>query len=409
MILPDGWKITALCSVLERIALPVSVEPTREYREIGIRSHGKGIFHKPPVTGESLGEKRVFWVVPDALVLNIVFAWEQAVAVTSTQEAGMIASHRFPMYRPVGNSCDVNFLLQYFKTSRGKELLELASPGGAGRNKTLGQREFERLQVCMPSGSTQKTIAAILAIWDRAVDVVSALVTNSKRHKRGLMQKLLPKLRDHQPIPSNWEIVRLDELVSLNPGRSPRPDDGKVSFLPMAAVSEDGKVIDAHIREYDQVCAGHTAFRNGDILVAKITPSFENGKGALVDGLVNGVGFGSTEFHVLRPKKDVSARLVAHVVNSHEFRRRGESEMEGSAGQRRVAADFIRTFKFACPASPQEQEQIAAVLDMADRMQSAHQDLLKALKSERTFIGQRLLTGKQQLRCGEIAQADIAS
>ena len=409
MTLPEGWRLTALGSVLERVTLPVNVEPSREYREIGIRSHGKGIFHKPPVIGESLGEKRVFWVVPDALVLNIVFAWEQAVAVTSAQEAGMIASHRFPMHRPVGSACDVNFLLQYFKTPRGKVLLELASPGGAGRNKTLGQREFERLRICMPSGSEQKEIATVLATWDQAVDVASTVVSNCKRHKRGLMQKLFPRLRDHLPVPSNWKVVRLDELVSLNPSRSPRPNDGMVSFLPMAAVSVDGQVVSPQIREYDQVSSGHTAFRNGDVLVAKITPSFENGKGALVDGLVNGVGFGSTEFHVLRPKNDVSARLIAHVVNSHEFRRRGESEMEGSAGQKRVSPDFIRTFKFACPFSPQEQKQIADVLDMADRMQSAYQAFLKALKSESTCIGQRLLAGKQRLERGQIAHTATAS
>jgi len=409
MTLPAGWKSTALVSVLERVTLPVNVEPLREYREIGIRSHGKGIFHKPPISGDSLGEKRVFWVVPNALVLNIVFAWEQAVAVTSNQENGMIASHRFPMYRPVGNGCDVNFLLQYFKTPQGKKLLELASPGGAGRNKTLGQREFERLNVCMPIVTEQRKIADAMAIWDQAIENASSVVKNSKRHKQGLMQKLFPNLRDHLPIPSNWEVVRLDDLVSLNPSRSPRPNDGMVSFLPMAAVSEGGKIVNAQIREYDQVCAGHTAFRDGDVLIAKITPCFENGKGALVDGLVNGIGFGSTEFHVLRPKKDASTRLIAHVVSSHEFRRRGESEMEGSAGQKRVAADFIRTFKFACPISPQEQEQIAAVLDMADRMRSVYQELLRILRSERTFISQQLLTGKQQLSCGEVTNVCAAS
>lgn len=406
---PSGWQLTPLGSVLERVSLPVDVEPAKEYREIGIRSHGKGIFHKPPVIGNSLGEKRVFWVVPDALVLNIVFAWEQAVAVTSASEAGMIASHRFPMYRPVGNRCDVEFLLQYFKTPKGKYLLEMASPGGAGRNKTLGQREFERLQIRMPGGSEQKAIAAAMAIWDQAISVALDLIKNCRVNKRALMQRLFPKFRNQQSIPDNWKVVHLDELVSLNPSRSPRPVDGMVSFLPMAAVSEDGKVINAQIREYDQVCSGHTAFRDGDILVAKITPCFENGKGALVEGLVNGVGFGSTEFHVLRPKKGVSTRLVAHIVNCHDFRRHGESEMEGSAGQKRVAADFIRTFKFACPSNPQEQEVIAAVLDIADRIQKTYQDLLRTLKIERTFLSQRLLIGKQQLRHAHMARADTVS
>ena len=91
-MVPEGWTVRSLGDVLERVSKPVKPEPKRLYREIGIRSHGKGIFHKEPVSGESLGEKRVFEVVPDCLVLNIVFAWEQAVARTTVAEIGMIAS-----------------------------------------------------------------------------------------------------------------------------------------------------------------------------------------------------------------------------------------------------------------------------------------------------------------------------
>lgn len=80
--------------------------------------------------------------------------------------------------------------------------------------------------------------------------------------------------------------------------------------------------------------------------------------------------------------------------------------MEGSAGQKRVSADFIRTFKFAFPTSQQEQQQIVTVLDVVDRMQSAYQELLNALRNERSFVGQQLLTGKLKLRGGEIAHAE---
>lgn len=92
------WPIKQLGAILHRVGAPVAVNPNAQYREIGIRSHCKGVFHKPLVLGSEIGEKRVFSVVPNALVLNIVFAWEQAVAVVSDAEAGMIASHRFPMY-----------------------------------------------------------------------------------------------------------------------------------------------------------------------------------------------------------------------------------------------------------------------------------------------------------------------
>jgi len=126
-MVPEGWAVRAMGEVLERVAKPVSPEPKKLYREIGIRSHGKGIFHKEPVSGESLGDKRVFEIVPDCLVLNIVFAWEQAVARTTAAETGMIASHRFPMYRPKGDACDVDYLTYFFKSKRGKSLLELGS------------------------------------------------------------------------------------------------------------------------------------------------------------------------------------------------------------------------------------------------------------------------------------------
>jgi type I restriction enzyme S subunit len=107
----EPWKTNSIDSYVKRYNKPVTVEPDRMYRQIGVRSHGKGIFHKEPVTGKSLGDKRVFWVHPHAFVVNIVFGWEQAVALTSTAEDGFIASHRFPMFVPVENRTDLNFLL----------------------------------------------------------------------------------------------------------------------------------------------------------------------------------------------------------------------------------------------------------------------------------------------------------
>jgi type I restriction enzyme S subunit len=113
------WKNVRLSTVVERVNDPVAVDPRKMYQEIGIRSHGKGIFHKEPVAGKSLGTKRVYWVHPDCFVFNVVFAWEQAIAVTSRSEKGMIGSHRFPMYRPVKGTLDLQYLLSFFKTDRG--------------------------------------------------------------------------------------------------------------------------------------------------------------------------------------------------------------------------------------------------------------------------------------------------
>ena len=114
-----------------------------------------------------MGNKSVFWIQPDCFVVNIVFAWEHAIAKTTQAEVGMIASHRFPMYKPKKGVLDLDFLLYYFKTARGKHLLGLASPGGAGRNKTLGQGEFAKLKIPVPSLAEQKRIVEVLTEAER--------------------------------------------------------------------------------------------------------------------------------------------------------------------------------------------------------------------------------------------------
>jgi type I restriction enzyme S subunit len=158
------WEQKPFGKLTSRVSNPVDVEPTKLYQQIGIRSHGKGIFHKELVDGKTLGNKRVFWVKENVLVVNIVFAWEQAVAKTTEREIGLIGSHRFPMYEPIKNVSDLDYLLHFFLTKKGKAQLELASPGGAGRNKTLGQKEFENLKLQTPSYQEQKKIASFLTL-----------------------------------------------------------------------------------------------------------------------------------------------------------------------------------------------------------------------------------------------------
>ena len=408
-MLPEGWESRPLGAILDRVVRAVEVEPERLYRELGVRSHGKGVFHKEVVSGKELGEKRVFWVAEDALVLNIVFAWEQAVALTTARESGLIASHRFPMYRPRERQCDLRFLLHYFLSPKGKELLELASPGGAGRNRTLGQQSFEAARVPVPPVTEQSRIADVLETWGASIAVVYRMSALIELERRALLRRLLqPRTTADRSSGSmkDWKVVRLGDVVAVNPGRPGRPPDGKVTFLPMAAVSESGELTIGPACNYEDVCSGHPGFSDGDLLVAKITPSFENGKGALVEGLTNGVGFGSTEFHVLRPTGQVDARLLAHVLQSHEFRTRGAAEMEGSAGQKRISSDFIRTFKFLCPSELALQQEVANLLDLAGRTARVYARLRTALQQEKRALSAALLTGGRRVRNSASGRAE---
>lgn len=184
-------KYFPINSLVNKIKRGFTPENEAFYQEIGIRSHAKGIFHKEPVTGKSLGNKSVFWIEPDCFVVNIVFAWEQAVAKTTEAEVGMIASHRFPMYKPKEGVLDLDYLLYFFKSAKGKNLLELASPGGAGRNKTLGQSEFLKLKIPVPPIEEQKKIVRLLNAADKEIELQKQKIEAIKLQKKGLMQQLL--------------------------------------------------------------------------------------------------------------------------------------------------------------------------------------------------------------------------
>lgn len=190
------WKTKKITNILEKVSNPVDVQSGEFYREIGIRSHGKGIFHKEMVSGDQLGNKRVFWVEKNTLVLNIVFAWEQAVATVSKEECGMIASHRFPMFKGK-NKASVEFVKHFLLTNKGKFLLGLASPGGAGRNRTLGQKEFENLEFHVPEDlDEQVLIADCLSALDTLISAHTQKLDILKIHKKGLMQGLFPLINE---------------------------------------------------------------------------------------------------------------------------------------------------------------------------------------------------------------------
>ncbi|MEX0652540.1 MAG: restriction endonuclease subunit S [Phycisphaeraceae bacterium] len=202
--------------LLKRVSRPVDVQPNTTYREIGIRSHCKGVFHKPATTGEKIGNKRVFWVEPGCLVFNIIFAWEQAVAMTSDAEAGMIASHRFPMYRSRNGKLLPEYAWRYFSTPRGKYDLNTASPGGAGRNKTLGQEEFKRLKISVPPIEHQRKTVDILATVDRAMERTGRLIEAKRKLKKGLAQQLLTGERRLPGFTNSWQTRPLGKLVTLH-------------------------------------------------------------------------------------------------------------------------------------------------------------------------------------------------
>ena len=179
------------------------------------------------------------------------------------------------------------------------------------------------------------------------------------------------------------ELKRLGECCILNPRRPNIAlcDTDKVSFIPMPAVSEDGYLVDMTDEEYGKVKKGVTYFENNDVLFAKITPCMENGKGAIVHGLTNGIGMGSTEFHVLRPINGISSPYwLLALTRMPIFRERAAKNMSGTGGQKRVSASYLDHFMVGLPAI-EEQRRFEAIYKQADKSKSYVRIALKNLES----------------------------
>lgn len=194
-------------------------------------------------------------------------------------------------------------------------------------------------------------------------------------------------------VPAHWEVKRLRYVAELNPSKTEvrtLPAERSVSFIPMEAVGEDGSLSLVQTRQIGEVLAGYTYVREGDVTIAKITPCFENGKGAVMRGLKNHVGFGTTELIVLRPQSSLTtSEYLYRVVSSEPFRVLGESSMYGAGGQKRVPDDFVRNFKIAWPPY-KEQVEIQAFLNheiaRIDALVEEQQRLIELLKEKRQAV-----------------------
>ena len=151
-----GEPIIPMSEVAPLVRRSVEIDPTSSYPELGVRSSGRGTFHKPDLPGVEVGSKKLFRICSGDLVFNIVFAWDGAVAVAQPADEGRIGSYRFLTCVPTADTATVEFLRFYFSTSECLQKLGEASPDGAGRNRPRGLKNLETLEVPVPPISRQQ-------------------------------------------------------------------------------------------------------------------------------------------------------------------------------------------------------------------------------------------------------------
>ena len=381
---PADWDVHMLGECLSRVERPVEVKPNELYTQIGIRSHGKGLFYKEPVTGAALGNKSVFWIEPDCFIVNIVFAWEQAIGKTTQSEVGMIGSHRFPMYRPVSDRVDVDYLISYFLTKRGTDILEAASPGGAGRNKTLGQDRFLKSKVILPPIEEQHKIAAILITQDKVIELKEKRLAEKQRQKKYLMQQLLTGKKRLPGFYGAWSFPKAKELFQ---SVSDKDHNGDLAVL--SSTQDRGIVprdeVDIDIKYDACSLVNYKKVSKGNFVIS--LRSFQGGiEYSTYTGLV------SPAYTVLSSRKEISDGYYKQFFKSTDYINRLNVAVYGIRDGKQISYEDFGRLRIPYPPI-KEQDAIAEVLSTADHEIDLLQQDIEQEKQKKKALMQLLLTG----------------
>ena len=232
----------------------------------------------------------------------------------------------------------------------------------------------------IPNYNIQKRIANILEKIDSLISVKKQQMIKFDELIKSQFVEMFGNVYIND---KKWNVYdKIGNHCILNPKKNEISEINKntlITFLPMQNVSVYG-VLDYSIeRTIREVWKGFTYFRDDDVLFAKITPCMENGKGAVARKLKNGIGFGTTEFHVIRPKKEINSIWIYYVLADKKFRSNAEKNMTGSAGQKRVPISFIENYKISIP--PIElQNKFADIVEQIDKQKFEFENSLKKLE-----------------------------
>lgn len=278
----------------------------------------------------------------------------------------------------------------YFISSKRQEIEKLAY-GGAQPN--ISKSMIENLKMLLPpleeQGRIVEKIEELFSDIDNGIKDLKTAQAQIKQYRQSVLKSAFEgKLYKT----SEWKEVKLEDVCQINPKTEIKDmkDDDIVSFLPMTSVKAECNYYTEENVLYSKVKKGYTKFKNGDVLFAKITPCMENGKVCIVDNLIQDIGFGSTEFHILRCLNNIIPKYVYYVVIQQCFRKKAKKNMVGAVGQQRVPADFMKNFDILLPSLP-EQQQIVAEIEkrflVADELEKAvNEGLEKADKLKQSIL-----------------------
>ena len=403
----DAWEQRELSDLIEENQKPVP-KPDGEYVRLGIRSHAKGTFHEVVAEGEGLDVDTMYVVEANNLIVNITFAWEEAWAITSEKDAEKLVSHRFPQYR--FHQGQYPMFYQYrFRNGRMKYNLELASPGGAGRNRVLNKTEFMKIPVTIPTSyEEEKKIGDLFANLDNLITLHQRKCDALQKFKKSMLQKMFPQNGESVPeirfagFTDAWEQRKLsDTLVFLSNNTLSRAelseDTGTYKNVHYGDVLiKFSEYIDAQSTDLPYIADDEKAkkfesskLQDGDIIIADTAEDEAVGKcveiGNIGDlSIVSGL-------HTIpcRPKVKFAPAYLGFYLNSASYHDQLIPLMQGIKVTS-ISKSAISDTMISAPTDLSEQGKIGQFFTRLDSLITLHQRKLETLQKMKKSLLQKM-------------------
>jgi type I restriction enzyme S subunit len=433
-LLPDHWDakpLRAIFKIRNEKNNPVKIQ---QILSLSI-AYGVTLYSDKGRGGNKAKEDLTAYKIayPNDIVLNSMNVIVGAVGLS--KYLGAISPVYYAIYLRNEQNSDINYYAKIFSNQKFQRYLSIYGKGilikktDSGKLNTIRMKisleDLKKIVFPLPPVDEQIKIAKYLD-WktikiNKFIEVKKKLIALLKEKKQNIINESVikginpaVKMKDTgmdwlEEIPEHWLVRKLKQVVKFSPSKSESLKtvaiDSYVTFLPMEKISIEGEITCDLKMPIKQVMNGFTYFKKNDVVLAKITPCFENGKGAYLSELDTDFGFGTTELFVLRPQNKIFGGFLRLILKSQQFLNLGEQHMSGAAGQQRVQSSFLKNFQIGLP-SFEEQIEIANYVEneintIANAISKAAREI-ELIQEYKNRLISDVVTGKIDVRSVQV-------
>lgn len=337
-----NWSVVKLDRVLQHRKEFVTIDDTQSYKRCRVQLHAKGIVPRDTVLGVEVKTKKQQLCRAGEFLVAEIDAKVGGYGIVPDELVGAIVSSHYFLFQVNEKVLNRQFLGYYIQT---KDFYEQVKAQGSTNYAAVRPEQVLDYKIPLPPLTEQQRIVARIESLAEKITSAKHLHQYIGSKSLALVDAEINRVIDINRNNASWEFAPIPRFADVNPSRKGKinlnPTES-VSFVPMRAVDDEtGTIVRPESRPYAETSKGFTWFKDGDVIFARITPCMQNGKSALARNLLNGVGFGSTEFHVMRPGQKISGEWLYTLVRHKSFRDDAASHFKGTAGQQRVPVDFL--------------------------------------------------------------------